>query len=198
MPIAWPAVADGVAQGNAPNRAFSVRFPMTGATWLLMVVAAIVWNPGIGFFAYGTILGRVVILAWPRWPKPVSGISPSTTTHFSHNASPRRAIPSTCQNYSPPNDAPGTKLRHTPAPPSGSAAAVAPASSHAPAPPPALIGVITPIRQQILRRNAVNQRLCLGTIDHRSRRDPQIDRYSVGIYRQMQFGVGPPLVRPMA
>ena len=55
------------------------------------------------------------------------------------------------------------------------------------------VGVITPIRQQMRRRNAVNQRLGLGTVRHRSRRDPQIDRYPVGIYRQMQFGVGAPL-----
>ena len=47
MPIAWPAVADGVAQGTAPNRAFSDRFPMTVATWLLMLVAVIVWNPSM-------------------------------------------------------------------------------------------------------------------------------------------------------
>ena len=33
------------------------RFPVTVATWLLMVVVVIVWNPGIGFFAYGFILG---------------------------------------------------------------------------------------------------------------------------------------------
>ena len=58
MPIAWPAVADGVAQGTVPNRAFSDRFPVTVATWLLMLAAVIVWNPGIGFFAYGTILGH--------------------------------------------------------------------------------------------------------------------------------------------
>ena len=57
MPIAWPAVADGVAQGTAPNRAFIVKPAATVATWLLMLVAVIVWNPGIGFFAYGTIKG---------------------------------------------------------------------------------------------------------------------------------------------
>ena len=57
MPIARPAVADGVAKGTAPNIAFSVRPAATGATWLLMVVAVIVWNPGIGFFAYGSIVG---------------------------------------------------------------------------------------------------------------------------------------------
>ena len=59
------------------------------------------------------------------------------------------------------------------------------------------VGVITPTRQQMLGRNAVNQRLSLGTVRHLSRRDPQVDRYPVGIYGQMQFGVGPPLVRPM-
>ena len=53
--IAWPAVADGVAQGTAPNRVFSVRPAATGATWLLMVVAVIVWNPGIVIFAYRSI-----------------------------------------------------------------------------------------------------------------------------------------------
>ena len=58
MPIAWPAVADGVAQETAPNRAFSVRHAATVATWLLMVVAVIIWNPGIGFFAYGSIAGH--------------------------------------------------------------------------------------------------------------------------------------------
>ena len=58
MPIAWPAVADGVAQGTAPNRAFSVRPAATGATWLLMLVAVIVGNLGIGFFAYGTVIGH--------------------------------------------------------------------------------------------------------------------------------------------
>ena len=58
VPIAWPAVADGVDKGTAPNIAFSVRFPLTGATWLLVVVAVIVWNPGIGFFAYGSIAGH--------------------------------------------------------------------------------------------------------------------------------------------
>ena len=58
MPIAWPAVADGVAQGTAPNITFSVRPAATVATWLLMVLAVIVWNPGIGFFAYGTVLGH--------------------------------------------------------------------------------------------------------------------------------------------
>ena len=52
MPIAWPAVADGVAQETAPNRAVSVRPAVTVATWLLMLVAVIVWNSGIGFFAY--------------------------------------------------------------------------------------------------------------------------------------------------
>ena len=58
MPIAWPAVADGVAQGTTPNIAFSNRFPMTVATWLLMVVAMIVWNLGMVFFAYGIIAGH--------------------------------------------------------------------------------------------------------------------------------------------
>ena len=58
MPIAWPAVADGVSQGTAPNRAFSVRPAATAATWLLMVAAVIVWNPSIGFFAYGTGIGH--------------------------------------------------------------------------------------------------------------------------------------------
>ena len=53
------------------------------------------------------------------------------------------------------------------------------------------VGVITPIRRQMLRRNAVNQRRGLGTVRHRSRRDPQIDRHPVGIYGQKQFGVGP-------
>ena len=52
MPIAWPAVADGVAQGTVPIRAVSVRPAAAGATWLLMVVAVIVWNLGIGFFVY--------------------------------------------------------------------------------------------------------------------------------------------------
>ena len=59
MPIAWPAVADGVAQGTARNMVIRDRFPLTGATWLLMLVAVIVGNPGIGFFAYGSALGPV-------------------------------------------------------------------------------------------------------------------------------------------
>ena len=58
MPIAWPAVADGVVKGTAPNRAVGVRLPVTVATWLLMVVAVIVWNSGIGFFAYGSMIGH--------------------------------------------------------------------------------------------------------------------------------------------
>ena len=58
MPIAWPAVADGVVQGSAPNRAFSVRPAATVATWLLMVVAVIVWIPGIGIFAYVSTVGH--------------------------------------------------------------------------------------------------------------------------------------------
>ena len=57
MPIAWPAVADGVAKGTARNMIIRDRFPVTVATLLLMLVAVIVWNPGIGFFAYGTIKG---------------------------------------------------------------------------------------------------------------------------------------------
>ena len=56
MPIAWPAVADGVDKGTAPNMAFSVRPAATVATWLLMVVAVIVWNPGIGFSPTGLIV----------------------------------------------------------------------------------------------------------------------------------------------
>ena len=32
MPIAWPAVADGVAQGTAPNRAVGIRLRVTVAT----------------------------------------------------------------------------------------------------------------------------------------------------------------------
>ena len=55
MPIAWPAVVDGVAKGTARNIAFSDRLRTAGATWLLMLVAVIVWNPGIGFFAYGSM-----------------------------------------------------------------------------------------------------------------------------------------------
>ena len=61
-----------------------------------------------------------------------------------------------------------------------------------PAPPSGSVGVITPIRQQILRRNAVNQRLGLGTVRHRSRRNQQIDPHPVSIYRQMQFRIQPP------
>ena len=57
MPIAWPAVADGVAKGTARNMVIRDKFPVTVATLLLMLVAVIVWNPGIGFFAYGTIKG---------------------------------------------------------------------------------------------------------------------------------------------
>ena len=49
MPIAWPAVADGVAKGTARNMAIRDRLPVTVATWLLMVAAVIVWNHGIGF-----------------------------------------------------------------------------------------------------------------------------------------------------
>ena len=49
-------MADGVDKGTTPNRAFSDRFPVTVATWLLMVVAVIVWGPSIGFFAYGSIV----------------------------------------------------------------------------------------------------------------------------------------------
>ena len=48
-------MADGVAKGTAPNRAFSVRPAAIVATWLLMLVAVIVWNLGIGFFAYEII-----------------------------------------------------------------------------------------------------------------------------------------------
>ena len=58
MPIAWPAVVDGVAQGTAPNKLFSVRAAATVATWLLMVVAVIVWNPGIGIFDYLIMIVR--------------------------------------------------------------------------------------------------------------------------------------------
>ena len=57
MPIAWPAVADGVAKGATRNMVIRDRFPLTGATWLLMVVAVIVWNPGIGFFNYKSMVG---------------------------------------------------------------------------------------------------------------------------------------------
>ena len=49
MPIAWPAVAYGVAKGTAQNMVIRDRFPLTVATWLLMLVAVIVWNPGIDF-----------------------------------------------------------------------------------------------------------------------------------------------------
>ena len=58
MPIAWPAVADGVAKGATRNMVIRDRFPLTGATWLMMVVAVIVWNSGIGFFIYGSIVGH--------------------------------------------------------------------------------------------------------------------------------------------
>ena len=58
MPIAWPAVADGVDKGTARNMVIRDRFPLTVATWLLMLVAVVVWNPGIGCFAYGTIKGK--------------------------------------------------------------------------------------------------------------------------------------------
>ena len=57
MPIAWPAVAGGVVKGTAPIRAVSVRLRAAVATWLLIVVAVIVWNPGIGFFDYLIIIG---------------------------------------------------------------------------------------------------------------------------------------------
>ena len=49
MPIAWLAVADGVAKGTVRNMVIRDRFPLTVATWLLMLVALIVWNLGIGF-----------------------------------------------------------------------------------------------------------------------------------------------------
>ena len=42
------------------------------------------------------------------------------------------------------------------------------------------------------RRNAVKQRCRLGTVRYRSRRNQQIDRHPVVIYRPMQFGVGAP------
>ena len=45
------------ALGDSRNMVIRDRFPVTVATWLLLVVAVIVWNPGIGFFAYGTIKG---------------------------------------------------------------------------------------------------------------------------------------------
>ena len=57
MPIAWPAAADEVAQETARNMVTRDRFPVTGATWLLMVVDVIVWNPGVGFFAYVIVIG---------------------------------------------------------------------------------------------------------------------------------------------
>ena len=60
------------------------------------------------------------------------------------------------------------------------------------------IGVITPIRQQILRRNAVSQRLRPGTVGHSSRRSQHPNRHSVGVHRQVEFGSQPPLARPTA
>ena len=60
----------GVVQGTAPNSAFSVRPAATVATWLLMVVAVVVWDPGIGFFAYGTVVGHRYIFC-----KEVGGIN---------------------------------------------------------------------------------------------------------------------------
>ena len=63
MPIAWPAVADGVAKGTTRNMAIRDRFPLTVATWLLMVVAVIVWNSGIEFFAYESIVGHMYVFA---------------------------------------------------------------------------------------------------------------------------------------
>ena len=63
MPIAWPAVADGVAKGTTRNMVIRDRFPLTVATWLLMVVAVIVWNSGIEFFAYESIVGHMYVFA---------------------------------------------------------------------------------------------------------------------------------------
>ena len=56
MPVAWPAVADGVAKGTARNMVIRDRFPVTSATWLLMVVAVTVWNLGIRFFNYKSMV----------------------------------------------------------------------------------------------------------------------------------------------
>ena len=57
MPIAWPAVADGVAKGTTRNMVIRDRFTSDRCDLVADGVAVIVWIPGIGFFAYGTISG---------------------------------------------------------------------------------------------------------------------------------------------
>ena len=50
-------MADGVAKGATRNMVIRDRFPVTVATWLLIVVAVIVWNSSIGFFNYKSMVG---------------------------------------------------------------------------------------------------------------------------------------------
>ena len=57
VPIAWPAVADGVAKGTTRNMVIRDRFTSDRCDLVADGVAVIVWKPGIGFFAYGTISG---------------------------------------------------------------------------------------------------------------------------------------------
>ena len=82
-------------------------------------------------------LGRAVKLLWPTAPRPVSSKSPGTTLHY--------AILSTCRTRSPPDNALGTVPHHT--------TALRRYHRRHPTRPGRrqhLVGVITPIRQQIL------------------------------------------------
>ena len=58
------------------------------------------------------------------------------------------------------------------------------------------IGVIAPIRQQMLRFNSVQQRLRPGAIGRRSRHSQQPNRHSVGVHRQVEFSSQSLLARP--
>ena len=113
-------------------------------------------SPGDGYYGVPPLM-RIIKLLWPTAP-----------SRYLVNRQVRRHFLGITR--SPPDDAPDTAPHHTPAATSDCASAGLPAPSHAPAPPPAHHWCHTPIRQQILRCNPVNQLLRRRAIRHRPRR----------------------------
>jgi len=61
-----------------------------------------------------------------------------------------------------------------------------------------LIAVVALIRQQVFRRNSFDQWDRLGAICRGSLCDDHPHRHAMGVHRQMQLGIQPPLVRAMS
>ena len=114
-------------------------------------------------------------------------------------ATTRHSILSTCPSSSPPDDAPGTVPYHTTADPFGCASARSPALS--PTARAAASTQLVSYPRSARRYSSAMPSIrptAWGTVGHRPRCDQHPHRHLVGVPRQVQLRVQPPLGRPMA